>query len=58
MYGISDAIKLAIFTLQYACALIGGLIAVQLVVIGGGGGNALSDQAPTAGAAINRLYEH
>lgn len=48
MYGISDAIKLAVFTLQYACVLIGALIAVQLVVIAGGTGIALSDQTPTA----------
>jgi hypothetical protein len=33
MYGISDLTKLAIFTLQFACALIGALIVVQLGVL-------------------------
>ena len=48
MYGISDAIKLAVFTLQYTCALIGALIAVQLVIIAGDIRIAPSDQTPTA----------
>ncbi len=45
MFGMSDLTKLAVFTLQYACALIGALVAVQLVVIAGGDE---IDQTPTA----------
>ena len=48
MFGISDLTKLVIFALQYACALIGALIAVQLVVIAGGDEILPSDQTPTA----------
>ena len=48
MFGISDLTKLAIFALQYACALIGALIAVQLVVIASGDEISPSDQTPTA----------
>jgi hypothetical protein len=33
MYGMSDAVRLAIFTLQFACVLIGILIAMQLLVM-------------------------
>jgi len=48
MYGMSDLTKLAIFALQYACALIGALIAVQLVVLASGDEISPSDQTPTA----------
>ena len=48
MYGISDLTKLAIFALQYACALTGALIAVQLVVLASGDEISPSAQTPTA----------
>lgn len=48
MYEISDAIELALFTLRYACALLGTLIAVQLIVIGGGTDFASSNQTRSA----------
>ena len=48
MYGLSDLTKLAIFALQYACALLGGLIAVQLVVLASGDEISPPDQTPTA----------
>jgi hypothetical protein len=44
---MSDLTKLAIFALQYACALIGALIAVQLVLANGDEISA-SDQTPIA----------
>ena len=48
MFGMSDLTKLAVFTLQYACALLGGLIAVQLVVLASGDEISPPDQTPTA----------
>jgi len=48
MYGITDLTKLAIFTLQYACALIGALIALQLGVLAGGDQISTSVQTPAA----------
>jgi hypothetical protein len=54
MYEMSDLTKLAVFALQYACALIGALIAVQLVVIAGGNEISPSDQTPTASERLAR----
>jgi len=48
MYGITDAIKLAVFTLQYACALMGVLIAIQFVIIGADVGIVSSASTSTA----------
>ena len=48
MYRMSDLTKLAIFGLQYACALIGALIAVQLVVLASDDQISASDQTPIA----------
>ena len=45
---MSDLTKLAIFALQYACALIGALIAVQLLVFASGDKISPSDQTSTA----------